>query len=98
MKAIFAAIGLACALPAPAAAQLAPLESIGAPPPLEGLASMPGAAPALHEEAGGSAHACEERARSFRARNTQSPTRRQQELEACLAALDERSRVEVAGP
>ncbi|HEX5065069.1 MAG TPA: hypothetical protein VFY49_03080 [Myxococcota bacterium] len=99
MKAIFAAIGLACAVSNPASAQLATLDAGSAPAPMDALPAVGTPRAAVpHDDAKASLGECEEQMRGFRARNTQSPSRRKEALDLCLAAAEQRSRVEVAGP
>ena len=108
MRTIIVTTCLALGVASAASAQLAAIDCGGAPAPAEGLSSLDdlasqGARPdaALRGQRNdevASADACRQQARSFRARNSQSPTRRQQELEACLAAREPHRRVEVAGP
>jgi hypothetical protein len=102
MRASLAAILLVFGMASAASAQLAPLESGGAPASAEGLAALGSAGTAQPSDAARavveSERACREQARAFRYRNTQSPAERRQALSACLAAVLQRERIEVAGP
>ncbi len=103
MRASIATIGVVFGFAGAASAQLAPLDAGGAPAPMDGLAAVatPGDA-GLHDAARDTAAAtpqrCREQAHAFRARNTQSPSQRQQALEACVVAAERSQRVKVAGP
>jgi hypothetical protein len=95
-------IGLTLGIPGAATAQMAQLEpGSGAPPSADGLSALGAPAEAVGSNASGSENVtqrqCEERARAFRARNTQSPSRRQQALENCLAVARLHEDVDVAG-
>lgn len=98
MKAFIVAMGLSIAVASAASAQLAPLDGGRAPAPLDGVAVIgtPSAA-VSSDDLQTRLRTCEEQARAFRARNTQSPSRRQQALAECLAVEERRQRVEIAG-
>lgn len=98
MRAIIATSWLALCLASAASAQLATIDGGSAPIPMDGIAAVGTPGAAVPDETRGLLRDCEEQARAFRARNAQSPSRRQQALESCLAAADARERVDVAGP
>jgi hypothetical protein len=99
--AIVSTVALSICIPGIAAAQLAQLEPGGAPASVDALPALgapadAGDATSARSEAA-SRRQCEDQVRSFRARNTQSPSRREQALEKCYAAARAREHVTVAG-